>query len=473
MRCPTFAAGLLLIVSPLAHAQPSSQPAADPKLVEFFESKVRPVLAEHCFSCHGPEKQRADVRLDARAHLVKPRDEGPIVVPGQPEKSALVRAIRHTGDIKMPPKGKLNSQQIDDLTNWIKLGAVWPATKSTSQDAGSSRKHWAFRPVRQPALPNVRNQDWARTAIDRFILDKLEAKGLTPNPPADPRTLLRRLYFDLIGLPPTAHEVEEFILDCGFSNSDFNQSKIANQKSKMQEAVDRVVDRLLHSPQFGERWGRYWLDVARYADSKGYVFQEERRYPYAYTYRDYVVNAFNRDLPFDKFILEQLAADRLVANKQAEPKTQAAMGFLTLGRRFLNNVHDIIDDRIDVVTRGLMGLTVQCARCHDHKYDPIPSKDYYSLYGVFASSMEPKDLPLIAEPAQTEETARFQKTLGELKAAVTKFEQDNKKELAAKNRKFRDELKALQKKVDAYQATTPGAPPRAMALVDLPQPMTP
>ena len=214
-------------------------------------------------------------------------------------------------------------------------------------------------------------------------------------------------------------------------------------------------------------------DVARYADSKGYVFLEERRYPYAYTYRDYVVDAFNRDVPFDRFIIEQIAADRLVANKQAEPKTQAALGFLTLGRRFLNNIHDIIDDRIDVVTRGLMGLTMQCARCHDHKFDPIPSKDYYSLYGVFASSTEPRDLPLIAEPAPTEETARFQKKLAELKAAVTKFEQDNRKELDAKNRKFRDELRALQKKVDAFQATTPGAPPRAMALVDLPRPLTP
>jgi hypothetical protein len=213
--------------------------------------------------------------------------------------------------------------------------------------------------------------------------------------------------------------------------------------------------------------------VARYADSKGYVFQEERRYPYAYTYRDYVVDAFNRDVPFDRFIVEQLAADRLVAMKQAEPKAQAALGYLTLGRRFLNNIHDIIDDRIDVVTRGLMGMTVQCARCHDHKYDPIPTKDYYSLYGVFASSTEPRDLPLIGEPAQTEASAVFQKKLAELQAAVKKFEADNKKELAARNRKVRDELRALQKKVDAFQASSPAAPPRAMVLVDSPQPMTP
>lgn len=473
MRCPTFAAGLLLAFAPLAHGQPSRQPAADPNLGEFFESKVRPVLAEHCFSCHGPQKQRGDVRLDAREHLFKPRDEGPIVVPGQPEKSALVRAIRQTGDIKMPPKGKLNSQQIDDLAAWVKLGAVWPVTKSTSQESDAAQKHWAFQPIRQPKLPDAQNRDWARTAIDGFILQKLEATGLTPNPRADARTLLRRLYLDLIGLPPTARDVEEFVTEFDAANVNSVLSTQYSALALRNEVVERTVERLLNSPQFGERWGRYWLDVARYADSKGYVFQEERRYPYAYTYRDYVVDAFNRDLPFDQFIMEQLAADRLVASKQAEPKTQAAMGFLTLGRRFLNNVHDIIDDRIDVVTRGLMGLTVQCARCHDHKYDPIPSKDYYSLYGIFASSTEPKDLPLIAEPAQTEETVRFQKKLSELKGAVARFEEDNKKELAARNRKFRDELRALQKKVDAFQATTPGAPPRAMALVDLPQPMTP
>src|SRR5262245_47145563 len=329
MRCPTIAAGLLLIVSPLAHAQPSSQPAADPKLVEFFESKVRPVLAEHCFSCHGPEKQRGDVRLDAREHLVKPRDEGPIVVPGQPEKSAMVRAIRHAGDIKMPPKGKLTAQQIDDLTAWVKLGAVWPATKSTSQGADAAGKHWAFQPVRQPAQPNVHNRDWARTAIDGFILQKLEAKGLTPNPSADARTLLRRLYFDLIGLPPTSQEIDAFVSACEAANAKDQATEVFipeySALGVRNDVVEKTVDRLLNSPQFGERWGRYWLDLARYADSKGYVFQEERRYPYAYTYRDYVVNAFNRDLPYDQFIIEQLAADRLVANKQAEPKAQAAM----------------------------------------------------------------------------------------------------------------------------------------------------
>jgi hypothetical protein len=461
MKCPTLAAGLLLAIPSLLFGQPSQPaPAANPKLEEFFEAKVRPVLAEHCFSCHGREKQRGDIRLDSREHILKPRDEGPIVVPGHPEKSALVRAIRHDGEIKMPPKGKLPAQVIADLTTWIKQGAVWPAAKSNANSTSDDwKKHWAFQPVREPEIPSVKNTAWAASPIDAFILEKLEAKGLAPSQQAEPRTLLRRLYFDLIGLPPTAEEVDDFAREIA-----------ANAKRRA--VVEGVVDRLLNSPRFGERWARYWLDVARYADSKGYVFEEERRYPYAYTYRDYVIDAFNRDVPYDRFIVEQIAADRLVANKQAEPKTQAALGYLTLGRRFLNNIHDIIDDRIDVVSRGLLGLTATCARCHDHKFDPIPSKDYYSLYGVFASSTEPKDLPLVAEAPRTEETERFNKKLAELKTAVAKFEADNQKELAAKNRKFRDELRALQKKVDAFQANTPGAPPRAMALVDLPQPVT-
>jgi hypothetical protein len=431
---------------------------------DFFERKVRPVLAEHCFSCHGPEKQRGGVRLDGREHLVKVRDEGTLVVPGEPDKSAVLRAVKHEGDYKMPPppKAKLPAEVIADLTVWVKQGAVWPASKTAKSDDGAAwKKHWAFQPVRPPTPPDVKDRAWASTnPIDRFILYKLEAKGLTPSRPADPATLMRRLHFDLIGLPPTADEVDGFVRAVG-------------QSAKPQAVVEKLVERLLASPRFGERWGRYWLDVARYADSKGYVFQEERRYPFAYTYRDYVVSAFNRDVPLDRFIVEQLAADRLVALKQAEPSVQAAMGYLTLGRRFLNNVHDIIDDRIDVVSRGMMGLTVQCARCHDHKYDPIPSRDYYSLYGVFASSQEPRELPVIGTPPRNKETIAFEKKLTELQTAVTKFEEANKKELEARNRKVRDELRALRKKVDAYLATAPGSPPRAMVLVDAERPMTP
>ena len=241
----------------------------------------------------------------------------------------------------------------------------------SSSSSASEERHWAFQPVKAPPLPAVRESAWPRTSIDRFILAKLEERGLKPSAPADRRTLLRRVTFDLIGLPPTPEEIAAFEAD------------------RSPDALAKVVDRLLASPHYGERWGRHWLDVARYADTKGYVFFEEQAFPWACTYRDYVIRAFNEDLPYDQFIVQQLAADRLPLGDDRRPL--AALGFLTLGGRFMNNPHDIIDDRIDVVTRGLLGLTVTCARCHDHKFDPIPTKDYYSLYGVFASSVEPID----------------------------------------------------------------------------------
>jgi hypothetical protein len=440
---------LLLMLGPVVSAQTPE---------EFFETRIRPVLVEHCYSCHGPKKQQAGLRLDGREAITKGADGEPVIVPGHPEKSSLVLAVRQQGDIKMPPKGRLSDRAIEDLTTWIKEGAYWPEDRIVTSAVKADEKHWAFQPIRKPALPAVKNASWPATPLDAFILAKLEEKGLKPNPSAEPRTLIRRLYFDLIGLPPTAAEVDEF-----------ERAMRANP----QAGIAEVIDRLLASPHYGERWARHWLDIARYADTKGYVFQEERRYAYAYTYRDYVVKAFNDDLPFDQFILQQLAADRLVAAGQAPPESQAAMGFLTLGRRFLNNVHDIIDDRIDVVSRGLLGLTVGCARCHDHKYDPIPIKDYYSLYGVFAGSVEPKDLPLIGTPEQTPEYVIFETKVKELEQAVSDFSIKNQKELASKNRKVRDELRALQKKVDAFRAGSKAAPPRAMILQDAPTPREP
>lgn len=241
---------------------------------------------------------------------------------------------------------------------------------------------WAFQAVQDPEAPAVQDQEWPQQPLDYFILSRLEAAGMQPAKKADRRTLIRRLSFDLLGLPPDPADVEAYV-----NNPD-------------EDAYLQYVEKFLASPAFGERWGRHWLDVARYADSKGYVFQEERKYPFAYTFRDYVVRAFNEDLPINQFLMEQIAADQL-ANEN-RPQSLAALGYLTLGRRFLNNQHDIIDDRIDVVTRGMMGLTVACARCHDHKYDPIPIDDYYALYGVFSSSYEPGELPLLdKEPPQT------------------------------------------------------------------------
>jgi hypothetical protein len=260
------------------------------------------------------------------------------------------------------------------------------------------QKHWAYQPVANPALPQVKERDWPQTSIDNFILAKLEEQGLRPSPAADRRTLLRRATFDVIGLPPTPEETAGFETDAS------------------PDAFARVVDRLLASPHFGERWGRYWLDIARYADTKGYVFFEENKFPWAYTYRDYVIRSFNDDLPYDQFILQQLAADKLPLGK--DRRSLAALGFITLGGRFMNNQQDILDDRIDVVTRGLMGLTVTCARCHDHKFDPIPTQDYYSLYGVFAGSVEPVVPPLLEDPPDTEIYVAFDK---ELKAREKKL----------------------------------------------------
>ena len=356
------------------------------------ETNIRPLLIEHCQKCHGPIKQEAGLRLDSRAAMMTGGEHGPAVVPGKPDKSLLLNAVGHVGDVKMPPNGKLNEKQIQDLEQWVQLGASWPESLTETSDklAETQRRHWAFQPVQNPVLPEVKDGKWERTPADRFILARLEAAGLSPSLPADRRTLIRRVTLDLTGLPPTFEQVEAFVND------------------PSPNAYEKLVERLLDSPQYGEQWARHWLDVARYADTKGYVYaREERFWVHAHVYRDWVVNAFNRDLPYDQFLLLQIAADQAAAQDRS---SQAAMGFVTLGRRFLGVNHDIIDDRIDVVTRGTMGLTVACARCHDHKYDPIPTADYYSLYGVFLNSTE--QMQAISDPSNRDEAyAAFEKEL--------------------------------------------------------------
>jgi hypothetical protein len=281
---------------------------------------------------------------------------------------------------------------------------IWANESAEEEDAEiaeARRTFWSFQPIRKRPLPAVTNSAWPQTPIDRFILAELEKRGLTPSPPADKPALLRRLTFDLVGLPPTPTEIDSFLGD------------------DSPEAVARVVDRLLASPRYGERWGRHWLDVARYADTKGYVLFQDSNFPWSYTYRDYVVRSLNEDLPYDRFVVEQLAADQLPLGADRRPLT--ALGFLTLGSGFMNNKQDVIDDRIDVVTRGLLGLTVSCARCHDHKFDPIPTRDYYSLYGVFASSVEPTIPPLFEEPPKTEAYAAFAKELADRERKLSEY----------------------------------------------------
>lgn len=365
-RCTLLIA--LVLISPASGAEKLT-----PEQIRFFETKIRPVLAESCYRCHSAQtkKSRGGLLLDTKAGIRKGGSSGPAVVPGQAEKSLLIQAIRYQNpDLQMPPNGKLPAEAIAALEEWVRSGAPDPRDEAIAEKT-KGEKHWAFQPVRSVTLPTIQRADWPINAIDVFVLARLEAAGPEPLPEADRGTLIRRAYFNLIGLPPSAEEVERFVGD------------------PSPAAYEALIDRLMASPHFGERWGRYWLDVARYADTKGYVFTQDRQYRDAFKYRDWVVRALNRDLPYDQFILQQLAADQM----QKESRSLDAMGFLTLGRRFLNDIHDIIDDRIDVVTRGLMGLTVTCARCHDHKYDPIPQADYYSLYGVFSSSQEPGNAP--------------------------------------------------------------------------------
>lgn len=376
----------------------AADPKPTPEQIEFFEKKVRPVLAEKCYSCHGEKKQNGGLRLDTAAGAKAGADNGPVINPDNPLKSRLIASVKREGDFPMPPKEPLSAEAVAALTEWVKAGAPYPA--AAAQATADPRKHWAYQPVKDPEVP-VRSAE----PIDSFVIEKLSDKGLSLAPKADKRTLIRRANFDLLGLPPTADEIDSF------------------EKDASPQAWEKLIDRLLASPHYGERWGRYWLDVARYADTKGYVFTEERAFPFAYTYRDYVIRSFNEDKPYDRFIIEQLAADRL--NLGDDKRPLAAMGYLTLGRRFLNNIPDIIDDRIDVVSRGMMGMSMSCARCHDHKFDPIPIKDYYSLYGVFASSVEPKDLPLIGDVVRTPDVIAFDKDL-EKREAEYKAEADKR-----------------------------------------------
>jgi hypothetical protein len=350
---------------------------------ELFERDVRPVLANRCWKCHGPGKQKGDLRLDSAAALAKGGSTGPAVRPGKPDDSPLIQAVRHTGEVKMPPDGKLPEREIAALTAWVKSGAAWPGYDGSKVVGGNEitaeqKAFWAFQPVREPSPAAVKTTGWPTSPIDPFILAKLEAKGLSPAPRADRRTLLRRVTFDLTGLPPTPQEVDAFLADTA------------------PDAFPKVVERLLASPHYGERWGRHWLDVVRYADTTANDANAVMRY--AFRYRDYVVAAFNKDKPYDQFLTEQLAGDLLpTTDPNLAIERVLATGFLMVGPKALaetdkeQTLLDIADEQLDVVCRGFLGLTVACARCHDHKFDPFSSADYYGLAGIFRSTEVLKD----------------------------------------------------------------------------------
>jgi hypothetical protein len=367
--------------------------AQDPRASEFFEKKVRPLLVANCLECHGADakKVKGGLRLTSRAELLKGGDSGPAVVPGEPDKSRLILAVRYKDDdLKMPPQGRLPDSDIAILETWVKGGAVWPSSDSAKTESPKpgqlfteeQKRFWAFRPMKDPPVPAVNDNTWVRTPIDAFVLAKLEEKGLRPARHADKYTLLRRVTFDLTGLPPALEEIENFVRD------------------DSPNAFEKVIDRLLNSSHYGERWGRHWLDIARYADSNG--LDENTAFGNAWRYRDYVIRSFNADKPYDQFLREQIAGD-LLPNAHENPDRLTATGFLVLGPKVLAEPDkqkmkmDIADEQLDTLGKAVLGLTLGCARCHDHKFDPIPQRDYYSLLSIFTSTRTMKSLATVAQ----------------------------------------------------------------------------
>jgi hypothetical protein len=380
----------------------------DPAGLEFFEKNVRPILTERCYECHSKEKgvSKGGLIMDSRSGMLAGGDQGAAVVPGDLKKSLLIVAVHQTDpELSMPPRkkgAKLSDAQIATLEQWVKMGAPAPVGAGATKLTGLSdkaRSHWAFQPVREFAVPTkLSNAAWCQNEVDAFVLAKLDEKGLKPSPATDGESLLRRLSYDLIGLPPTSVEVESFSREYGSALLLDNMNVRKGQPSRAVTAVvERTVDRLLASPHYGERWARHWLDTARYSDTKGLKRNGTiETFEASWTYRDYVIDAFNSDKPYDQFIIEQLAADRLPDLTKDDPRL-AALGFITVGKRFQNN-DDTIDERIDATTKGFLGLTVACSRCHDHKFDPSPAADYYSLHGIFSSVIEPQQNPVIRDP---------------------------------------------------------------------------
>jgi len=378
--------------------------------IEFFKQRVLPVISSNCFTCHTAAKM-GGLQLDSRENLLKGGNSGPAIVPGKPEESLLIRAVAHTHErLKMPPQGKLTDQQIADLKTWVEAGAHWDGSIVQAKSNGyvitaEQRRFWAFQKVKKPPVPEVRDQAWVKSPIDNFVLAKLESKGLRPVAPADKRTLIRRTTFDLIGLPSSPEEVESFVKDTS------------------PDAFARVVDRLLASPEYGERWGRHWLDVARYADADQLGLGEDP-FPNAFRYRDWVIRAFNRDMPYNEFVQAQIAGD-LVETDANRGELRPGLGLFALGPWYYKIVEpakaraDERHDRVDILTRGFLGLTVACARCHDHKYDPISNRDYYSLAGVFANT-ESQEYPLASREVVDDYKAK-QQQITDQEASIKKI----------------------------------------------------
>lgn len=379
-RCTLFLLTVTFLV-PKVIGQDKDQADFTPQQLEAFETSIRPLLIKHCYQCHSSDSQppKGGLLLDSREGLLTGGDSGTAIIPGKPEDSLLISSVKYQS-YEMPPDGKLSSKEIELLEQWIANGAPWPASETPSASGDdqvvnwqeAQRSHWSFQPVLRPDLPGVSDRDWPESGIDYFILAKLDSNLLAPSAEADRRTLIRRLYVDLLGIQPTQSQVDEFI------------------ESDSPEAYAELVDQLLSSPYYGEKWGRHWLDVARYNEGFG-GFTDNGPNPHAWRYRDWVVRKLNSDFPYDEFVKQQIAGDI-----EGDVESSIGTGFLALGPTFRTDGGDpdsaaaakseTLDDRVDTLTRGFMGLTVACARCHDHKFDPIPTLDYYSLAGIFNNS---------------------------------------------------------------------------------------
>ncbi|GIW99759.1 MAG: hypothetical protein KatS3mg111_3092 [Pirellulaceae bacterium] len=417
-RLVALAIGLMLLLVPPRRA--GAELTAEQE--RFFESKIRPILATRCSECHGPDAQESGLRVDSLQGLLDGGQRGPAIVPGDAQRSLLIHAVQHSeADLQMPEGEKLSGEEIRALVQWVDQGAFWPGQRAERRrptwDTGTEvtaedRQFWAFQPPRRPVLPLVKNRPWCRTPIDYFVLAELEKQGIAPAPPASPRTLVRRVYLDLWGLPPTPEQIDAFVAD------------------PSPDAYARLIDRLLASPRYGERWGRHWLDVARYADSNG--LDENWAFEHIYRYRDWVLTAFNRDMPYDRFVQYQLAGDLMTpaGDEPFEERVQrlAATGFLSVGPKMIadddpiKKKMDIVDEQLSTIGQTFLGLTIGCARCHDHKFDPIPTRDYYALAGILKSTRTMEHLKVVAPvwihelhpPGFAEQLAAFEKRRREL-----------------------------------------------------------
>lgn len=463
---------ITLLMLPLL--QPEVAQASDSdKGAVFFEKKIRPLLIKHCYECHSEEagERQGGLLLDRRSGWLEGGDTTKAVLPGEPEASLLIKAVRYSDEnLQMPPEEKLKPEQIKLLEQWVRLGA--PGPKDDLGDSEFSRlgdqehlfeqaeNHWAFQPVNAETPPEASRRLWNQNAIDQFVVAKLSENKLSPSMGAEPHTLIRRLTYDLTGLPPSMGDVEQFVADA---------------KKDRRAAITGVINRLIDSKNFGEHLGRMWLDVARYADTDSAYRPDTRTphyFPFAFTYRDYVVESLNKDKPFDEFVREQFAAD-LIGFKPGDAE-MAALGFLAAGPFANRDQLESLDDLIDVTTRGLLGVTAACARCHDHKYEPIPTKDYYSLRGVFASvarvnSLDEKKQPLVPgyEPSPAD-LADYEKKRAAIEAKVTK----------AGNSKAKNNNRSISQKIRETELAElllfhPGAPARAMRVIDRSKPLEP